>query len=90
MDIKSFFDMRQLHKSIACGVAWIGVATVIVAVSLASCASLGGESAAKKAAAFLMLYCSEPVETRAALRAAVNAQIAPNRVQITCEGDPQE
>lgn len=90
MDIKSFFDMRDAHDTISRAVIWIGLAAMILAVSLGACASLGSESAAKKAAAFLMLYCSEPVETRAALRAAVNAQIAPNRVQITCEGDPQE
>lgn len=63
---------------------------IVYSLAFVGCASLTSHNNAKKAAAFLMLYCTEPEETRAALRTAVNAQIAPNSVRIFCASDNSE
>lgn len=34
-------------------------------------------------------YCAEPYAERQVIRSSVNEQIAPNKIAVTCEGDPQ-
>ncbi len=34
-------------------------------------------------------YCQEPYEERILIRGQVNGMITPNKVQVTCAGDPQ-
>jgi hypothetical protein len=43
---------------------------------------------ASRAASAVNHYCIEPLETRLLIRAQVAAAIEPNRIYITCAGDP--
>lgn len=56
-------------------------------VALAACAALQTE-VGPRAAKAINRYCLEPQSERLVLRQQVNSLVAPNSVQINCEGDP--
>jgi hypothetical protein len=56
---------------------------IILTVTLFSGCSYFG----KHAGPFVNSYCEEPLTERIAIREAVAAEIAPNRIHIICEGD---
>lgn len=63
----------------------IGVITVF---ALSGC-SIIAPKIAPQVAKGVTRYCAESYQVRSVVRTEVNAMIAPNRITVVCEGDPQ-
>jgi hypothetical protein len=57
-------------------------------VSLTGC-TLIAPAIGPRVAKSVNRYCQESYQARLLLRTEVNSLIVPNKVQVTCEGDPQ-
>jgi hypothetical protein len=60
----------------------------VAAIALSGC-SLIAPKIGPQVAKGVNRYCAEPYAERLVIRQTVNAEIAPNKITVTCEGDPQ-
>lgn len=60
-------------------------ALLLAAGALAGCSLIA--SFQDRIGSAVARYCEEPAETRDALREAINARTAPNRIQVDCAAD---
>lgn len=64
------------------------VLMVLICAGLSAC-SLLQRNVAPRVAKAVQSYCAQPRESRLLVRQQVNELIIPNRVQVTCAGDPE-
>lgn len=64
------------------------IAVVLIMVALTGCQVIAPKVGPQVAKA-VNKYCAEPYAERQVIRSSVNDQIAPNKVAVTCAGDPQ-
>jgi len=54
----------------------------ILVVTVIGCGTIGA-----KAKPFIAAYCSKPISERTLAREIIAAEIAPNRIEVTCAAD---
>lgn len=74
--------MKHVLTGISCGFA-----ILLLALGVNACSTITSR-VAPDAAKAINRYCQEPLQERLTLRQTVNGMIAPNKVAISCAGDP--
>lgn len=69
------------------GVCAIILWLIMLALATVGCSALG-PSLAEKADDVVERYCARPIADRLVLRAVVNRELAPHRIEVICAGDP--
>lgn len=64
------------------------IAILCVVIALTGCQVIAPKVGPQVAKA-VNKYCAEPYVERQVIRSSVNDQIAPNKIAVTCSGDPQ-
>jgi hypothetical protein len=64
------------------------IATAMILLSLTAC-SVFATKAGPQIAKGVNRYCAEPLQERLLVRQTVNDSVAPNKIAVTCAGDPQ-
>ena len=70
------------------GVVMKAIAIAMVVLSLSACSTFATK-AGPQIAKGVNRYCAESLQERLLVRQTVNDSIAPNKIAVTCAGDPQ-
>lgn len=64
------------------------IAIAMILISLSACSTFATK-AGPQIAKGVNRYCAEPYQERQLVKQTVNDSIAPNKIAVTCAGDPQ-